>query len=62
MTRDEILAAVETLAHAQGFYGRLHERLVAMRDEEPDEYDRLMTSLEAQNFKDAVDLCIYLET
>ena len=62
MKRDEILDAIATLARAQGFYGRLHEKLVAMRDDEPDKYDQLMTTMEAHDFKDVVDLCIYLET
>lgn len=62
MKRDEILKAIGSLASSQGFYSRLYLNLTELRMDDPDEYDRIMTKLEEQNFKDAVDLVMYLET
>ena len=33
-----------------------------MREEDPDRFDKAMTMLEEENFKDAVDLVMYLES
>ena len=53
MTKEEILNAVRKLSHSQGSYGRLLEQL---------EYDEeSLNFLEQQNFKDVVDLVMFLE-
>ena len=62
MKRDEILKAIGSLASSQGLYSRLYLNLTELRTDDPDEYDRIMTQLEEQNFKDAVDLVMYLES
>lgn len=51
MTKDEILQVFRSLAKSQGFYGRL------LRDitEEGLQY------LEDQNFKDVLDLILFIE-
>ena len=53
MTRQQILNTIKTLAQSQGFYVRL------LRD--IDEYPAILDDLEAQNFKDPVDMVLYLE-
>ena len=58
MKRDEILATIKDLAQSQGMYGRLLSDLQNMPQEL---YNTVMTDLEAQNFKDAVDLVMYIE-
>ena len=62
MNRDEIMDAIKMLASSQGFYSRMYSNLCEMRDNDPDEFDRNMTILEGQNFGDAVDLVMYIET
>lgn len=62
MKRDEIMAVINGLAKSQGFYSRMAMTLGVMQTEDPAGYDRIMSELEAQNFKDSVDLVIYLET
>lgn len=52
MKKQEILSAIESLAQSQGFYGRVLENL----NEEHLNY------LEKQNFKDVIDLVLFLET
>ena len=53
MNRDDILAAIKSLAHSQGSYGRLYE---AIKDN-----DDALEYLEEQNFSDPVDLILFLE-
>ncbi len=53
MNREQILAAIKSLAMSQGFYGRL---LCAINDDES-----IMDDLVAQNFKDTIDMIMYLE-
>lgn len=62
MKRDAIMETIKTLAHSQGSYGRMYASLCELRDNDPEEYDEVMFNLEEQNFKDAVDLVLYLES
>lgn len=62
MKRKEILNVIKDLSKSQGFYGRLLNRLESAKSYDPDAYDAFMSELEAQNFSDAVDLVIYLES
>lgn len=57
MNRKEILNAISNLSSSQGFYGRLYEQLT----NESEDSERFLSELEAQNFKDSVDLIMYLE-
>ena len=58
MKRDEILETIRSLAQSQGSYGRLLSDLENMPKEL---YNTVMADLEAQNFKDIVDLIMYIE-
>lgn len=62
MKRDEIRATIKEFARSQGFYGRLDARLTELQANAPAEYDRLMTSLEAEHFNDILDLILHLES
>lgn len=53
MNREQIYDAIESLAHSQGFYGRMLDYL----KENPKALDALVE----QNFTDVVDLVMYLE-
>ena len=57
----DIREAIKQLAKGQGSYGRLDARLDELQAEDPDKYDEVMQELDAQNFKDIVDLVMYLE-
>lgn len=58
MNREEILETIRSLAKSQGFYGRLVKIL------ESDELDTLayLELLEEQNFKDPIDLILFIES
>lgn len=53
MNKAEILIALKKLAHSQGFYGRLLEEI--------ENDDSILQQLEDQNFKDTVDMILWLE-
>lgn len=62
MNREQIMEAVKQLANSQGWYSRLYSDLCKMRETEPERFDIAMRLLEEQNFKDTVDLILYLES
>ena len=59
MKREEIMETIKSLAGSQEFYGRLCGDLIELDE---DEYDEVMTELESQNFKDGVDLVMFIES
>lgn len=61
MKRDEIINTIASLANSQGFYGRLLRDLIELKENYPDTYEETMESLEAQNFKDTLDLVMFIE-
>ena len=58
MNREQILDTILVLARSQGFYGRLYRYIM-----DANEVDRecFLSELEAQNFKDVLDLVFYFE-
>ena len=58
MNQQEILESIKNLASSQGFYGRLYEKL----SDNSSESLEILEKLEDQNFKDTVDLVLYLES
>lgn len=61
MKIDEILDVIAGLAKSQGFYGRLLENLLKIRDNSPDDWESVVTDLESLNFKDPLDVVLYFE-
>lgn len=58
MKREEIMETIKSLAGSQGLYGRLYRDLMELDE---DEYKQVMLELESQNFKDEVDLVMFIE-
>ena len=58
MEREEIMEKIKSLASSQGLYGRLYRDLMELDE---DEYEQVMLELESQNFKDEVDLVMFIE-
>lgn len=58
MKENEILETLRQLARSQGMYGRL---LASIEEMPEDNYRELFDILESQNFKDPIDLILYLE-
>jgi hypothetical protein len=51
MNRNQIMEVITELSYSQGFYGRLKRNMT----------DEALDYLEAQNFKDSLDLILFLE-
>lgn len=58
MKRDEILEVFRSLSQSQGFYGRLLNMFYSAPEKDK---EAILSHLESQNFKDAVDLVLYIE-
>ena len=56
------MEAIRQLAQSQGSYSRFYQDLCEMRDNEPERFDKAMEMLEEKQFRDTVDLVMYLET
>lgn len=61
MDINEIMEAILRLAHSQGFYGRLYNNLVEIRDNDEEAWVEVVEELEGQHFKDLLDLVLYFE-
>jgi len=59
MNKEQIMKTFKSLANSQGFYGRVVEALENMSEAER---ERNLNVLEAQHFKDPVELVIYMES
>lgn len=62
MDIEQIMAAIRSLAESQGFYGRLYNELWEMQTNDPDQWEEVKNTLEAQNFKDTLDMVMYFES
>lgn len=62
MKRNELLNLIEGLSHSQGFYGRLLRQLIELKEEDPENYEQVMTLWEKENFKTELDFILYLES
>lgn len=58
----QVIEVIQSLAHSQGFYQRMLERLLYLKENEPECFETFRKEMEAQNFKDPVDVVIYLES
>lgn len=61
MKMPEIMQQIRELSFSQGFYGRLYENLLNLRQYDRETYDAVAAELEAQKFAGPVDLVLYLE-
>ena len=58
MNKEEILNAIRELAASQGFYGRLYRALM----DGSVESELFMTTMVEQNFRDTLDMVLWLES
>lgn len=61
MKMNEILENIKMLSKNQGFYGRLYHQIMDYKENNPKVFERIANDLEAQNFKDTVDMIMYFE-
>lgn len=58
MKREQIENTLQSLAMSQGLYGRLLNQIYSLPEEEQ---EQVWQNLEEQNFKEPLDLVMYIE-
>lgn len=58
----QVIEVIQNLAHSQGFYSRMYERILYLKENEPESFETFKNEVEAQNFKDPVDVVLYFES
>ena len=58
----QVLDVIRDLSHSQGFYGRLYETILETKQNDEAAFNEFAQVVEAQNFKDAVDVVLFFET
>lgn len=61
MKINDIMHAIQSLAHSQGFYGRLYRELQNIQETAPELWKEVVDELEGQKFRDTVDMVLYFE-
>ena len=61
MKIEQILEIILELSYSQGFYGRLYADLMDIKDTDEIAWSSIVETLEAQDFKEPLDLILYLE-
>lgn len=61
MKMNEILSLIRNLSFSQGFYGRLLRSIEDLEENDAEKYEELAEELEAQNFKEPLDVVFYFE-
>ena len=62
MKKSDILDTISDLSKSQGFYSRLKHNLEELFENDRESYNDYLNSLEDKQFKDPVDLIMYLES
>lgn len=58
---DRVIELIRDLSYSQGFYGRLLERVLYMKEYEQENFERFKEIIEEQEFKDPVDVVLFFE-
>lgn len=58
---DQVLEVIESLSHSKGFYARLLEDALYLKDNDPDTYNKWKEEMEKQKFVSPLDIVMYFE-
>ena len=58
---EKVIEVVQMLSHSQGFYGRLLKEINYIQEYEPEKFEEFKEIIEAQEFKDPVDVVLFFE-
>ena len=58
---EHVIELVRQLSHSQGYYGRLLEQILYLRDCEPEAFEEFKMVIEEQRFKNPVDVVLFFE-
>lgn len=58
---EQVIEVVQMLSNSQGFYGRLLEEIMYIKEYEPDKFETFKEVIEAQGFENPVDVVLFFE-
>ena len=58
---EQVIDVIKKLSYSQGFYGRLLEEIMYIKENEPDKFEVFKEVIEEQEFKTAVDIVLFFE-
>ena len=58
----QVLDVIRDLSHSQGFYSRLYETILELKQNDEAAFNEFTKAVEAQNFRDSVDVVLFFET
>lgn len=58
---EQVVDVIKMLANSQGFYGRLLEEILYIKENEPKKYEEFKEIIEAQGFEHPVDVVLFFE-
>ena len=58
----QVIDVIRELSHSQGFYSRLYNNILEVHKNQPEVFENFKTVMEAQNFKDPLDVVMFYET
>lgn len=61
MNMTQILDTIKRLAQSQGFYQRLYDRIMNLKENDPKTFEDYKNLLESQKFKDEIDVILHFE-
>ena len=60
-TVDQVIEVIEMLSHSQGYYGRLLNDIMYIRENDPERFDDFKFIIESKGFTNPVDVVIFFE-
>lgn len=61
-TVDQVIEVIEMLSHSQGYYGRLLNEVMYIKENDPERFDDFKFIIESQGFTNPVDVVMFFES
>ena len=61
MNAIQVLDVIRELSHSQGFYSRLYQTILDLKESNEDAFNEWCDEIESLNFKEPIDVVLYLE-
>ena len=61
MNAVQVLEVIEELSHSQGFYSRLYSNILYLKENDEVSFNKWCEEIESLNFKEPIDVVLYLE-
>ena len=62
MNAVQVIEVIKELSNSQGFYSRLYRNIVELKENDEDGFNEWCNEIEALNFKEPIDVVLYLES